>query len=262
MGCLSQIQTRVRMLLARRSHEILAPVKITPTLLLLASLLGASLSAGAQQATARADAFAQRVAPCLACHKTEGMVTRDGYFPRIAGKPSGYLFNQLRNFREGRRNYPLMTYTVAHLSDDYLREMANYFGAIDAPYPPPVAAAVDKAALERGRLLTVQGDAARKLPACAACHGERLTGMAPAIPGLLGLPRDYLNAQFGAWRNGSRRAAAPDCMAQLTQSLTPDDVNAVSAWLSSQPVPANSHPQAMVKTPLPLECGSIAEVGR
>jgi cytochrome c553 len=29
---------------------------------------------------------------------------------RIAGKPAGYLYNQLLNFRDGRRNYPLMTY--------------------------------------------------------------------------------------------------------------------------------------------------------
>ncbi len=40
-----------------------------------------------------------------------------------------------------------------------------------------------------------------------------MTGRAPFIPGLLGLPRDYLNAQLGAWRNGQRHASPPDCMA-------------------------------------------------
>ena len=42
-------------------------------------------------------------------------------------KPAGYLFNQLVNFREQRRRYPFMNYIVAHLSDDYLREMGEYF---------------------------------------------------------------------------------------------------------------------------------------
>ena len=29
--------------------------------------------------------------------------------------------------------------------------------------------------------------------ACASCHGSALTGVEPTVPGLLGLPRDYLN---------------------------------------------------------------------
>ena len=42
-----------------------------------------------------------------------------------------------------------------------------------------------------------------------------LTGAATGyVPGLLGLPRDYLNGQLGAWRSGQRRAVEPDCMAQ------------------------------------------------
>ena len=44
-----------------------------------------------------------------------------------------------------------------------------------------------------------------------------MTGLAPFVPGLLGLPRDYLNAQLGAWRSGQRRALPPDCMAQVAQ---------------------------------------------
>ena len=104
----------------------------------------------------------------------------------------------------------------------------------------------------RGEALVMQGDPARGIPACVACHGERLTGVAPAIPGLLGLPRDYLNAQFGAWRNGARRAHAPDCMAEIAGRLTVADVGAVSAWLASQPVPAGAKPAARPSTELPL----------
>ena len=46
----------------------------------------------------------------------------------------------------------------------------------------------------------------KQIPACAACHGKTLTGMQPAIPGLVGLHSDYISAQVGAWRSGTRHA--------------------------------------------------------
>ncbi len=210
-----------------------------------------------------ADTMAQRVMACSVCHGAEGRSTNQGYFPRIAGKPAGYLFNQLVNFRDGRRQYALMTYLVDHLSDAYLVEMAEYFAAQDLPYPPPPArstsaatAAAASAEMARGQVLVMQGDAARKLPACVQCHGQALTGVNPSIPGLLGLPRDYLNAQMGAWRTGQRHAVAPDCMATVARALSPEDIGAISSWLSAQPLPANTHPAAPSRAPLPLPCGS------
>jgi cytochrome c553 len=221
------------------------------------------LSASAAQAQSQLpphDSIAARAAPCMTCHGKQGRAASDGYYPRIAGKPAGYLANQLINFRDGRRvQYPLMTYLVQHLSDDYLKEMADYFAAQHPPYPPPQDIAAPAAVLERGRALVNDGDRARDVPACAACHGTALTGMLPTIPGLLGLPRDYLNAQFGAWRDGTRRAAAPDCMAQVAQRLSVEDISAVSAWLASQPAPADAKPAAPAAQPLPLRCGSFPQ---
>lgn len=200
--------------------------------------------------------MAERVRPCTACHGDEGRATADGYFPRIAGKPADYLFNQLSNFRDGRRQHRGMRHLVAHLEDAYLRDMARHFAVLDPPFaaPPPVLAAPD--AMERGRVLATRGDTAARLPACAACHGERLTGTLPAVPGLIGLPRDYLNAQIGAWRNGTRRAGAPDCMQAIAQRLDAADLGAVTAYLAAQVVPANHAPAATPARP-PLECGSM-----
>ena len=227
------------------------------------------LSAGALQAAPQAgppaqvpDTLAQRLLACASCHAridARGNPVNDSYFPRISGKPAGYLYNQLLNFREGRRQYPLMTYLVDHLPDAYLREIAGHFAA-----QPPAAHAAEPSTmpaqlLERGRQLVMQGDSARKLPACVACHGQRLTGVEPTIPGLLGLPRDYVNAQFGAWRNKARRAHAPDCMAEITARLTLEDVNAVSHWLAAQPTPSDPRPAASIARPLPLACGSAPE---
>ena len=202
------------------------------------------------------DTMAQRTLACSACHGKEGRAAPDGYYPRIAGKPAGYLYNQLLNFRDGRRHYGLMTRLLDPLSDDYLREIAQYFGALDLPYAAPPRPALPAPVLQRGRALALDGDGAAKVPACVQCHGAALTGVLPNTPGLLGLPRDYLNAQLGAWRAGQRRAHAPDCMAQVTKSLTAQDLTAVAAWLASQPLPADAKPIAALPRPTPIACGS------
>lgn len=205
------------------------------------------------------DTIAQRAVACTSCHGKEGRAASDGFYPRIAGKPAGYLYNQLVNFREGRRQYPLMIYLVDHLSDAYLQEMAEYFSGLHPPYPEPQRPNVTQAVLERGRTLVLSGDASRKVPACVACHGKALTGVAPSVPGLIGLPRDYLNAQFGAWKNGSRRAATPDCMAQIASRLTVEDISAASAWLAAQPAPAQTSPAPAATGKLPMLCGSLPQ---
>jgi cytochrome c553 len=230
---------------------------------LLRYLLAAFMCAAATSQAAPPgfnDSIAQRTLACTACHGKEGRAAADGYYPRIAGKPAGYLYHQLLNFRENRRHYGLMTQMVDPLSDAYLMEIAEYFSSLDLPYPAPQPVTATQEVLRRGGQLVTQGDPARQVPACAQCHGTALTGVAPNIPGLLGLPRDYLNAQLGAWRTGQRRAHAPDCMAAVANQLTQDDIHAVTSWLAAQAPPADAHP-AKALPPLPpgaraITCGS------
>jgi cytochrome c553 len=220
-------------------------------------VLSAAFAAPAAMAQARVpDTMAQRMQACTACHGKEGRATRDGYFPRIAGKPAGYLYNQLVNFRDGRRRNAAMTHLIEHLSDDYLREIAGYFASLDLPYPPPRAEDRARPGQARGEALVKRGDEALRVPACVACHGAAMTGVVPAAPGLLGLPRDYLVAQLGAWRSGQRRAHAPDCMAQVAQRLSAEDIGAVASWLAAQPLPADAKAVAAPTSPPPMECGS------
>ena len=188
--------------------------------LLTALVLGLALAAGAARAApVFEDTMAQRALACSSCHGKEGRAGPDGYYPRIAGKPVGYLYNQLLNFRDGRRHYGLMTRLLDPLSDAYLLEIARYFAALEAPYPAPLSATAAPSVLQRGQQLAREGDASRRIPACVQCHGDALTGVQPNTPGLLGLPRDYLNSQLGAWQSGQRRAHAPDCMARIARQL-------------------------------------------
>ena len=150
-----------------------------------ALVLAALASAGAAAPPAP-DTMAQRVQACTACHGDQGRAAADGYYPRIAGKPTGYLFNQLTGFRDGRRHYALMVNLIEPLAgpvgEAYLREIAAHFAAIELPYPAPQPPTASQAMLERGRTLALQGDAALGVPACAACHGSALTGVLPATP--------------------------------------------------------------------------------
>lgn len=191
------------------------------------------------------DTMAQRVLACTACHGDQGRAGPDGYYPRLAGKPAAYLYNQLINIREGRRHYAPMATLLDTLDDGYLQAIANHFSEINLPYPTPRPAKVSPDVLARGKAIAINGDVARKLPACIQCHGQKLTGTLPATPGLLGLPSDYLNAQLGGWKTGQRKANAPDCMAHIASLLSDQEISAVSSWLSSQPVPENHAPAPM-----------------
>ena len=200
--------------------------------------------------------MAARVEACTPCHGNKGEGTSDVYFPRLSGKPTGYLYNQLLAFRSGRRKYPPMNYLLEYQSDAYLQKIADHFAALRPPATPPTMSDVSAAVLSRGRSLVADGDIAHGVPACSRCHGPKLTGMEPAIPGLVGLHASYISAQLGAFRYGTRTAAAPDCMQFVAASLTESDVTAVAAWLASQPVPPDPSPVAKGTLPMPLACGS------
>jgi cytochrome c553 len=218
------------------------------------------LAAGAQSAFAAPkveDSMAQRVLACTGCHGAQGRAASDGYYPRVAGKPATYLYNQLLSFRDGRRQYTLMNKLLAPLTDEYLREIANHFANLDLPYPPPQPATVSVDALNRGEELVRRGDAARRIPACVQCHGSALMGVAPAVPALIGMPRDYLNAQLGAWQTGNRHAFEPDCMAQVAKLLNPNDISALSQWLAALPVPPGAKPATSLPAALPMDCGGV-----
>ena len=142
------------------------------------------------------DTIAARLRACAACHGPQGQGTDNDYFPRLAGKPAGYLMNQLVAFRDGRRRYPPMNYLLEYLPDSYLQQMADYFAALR---PPPVAAGDRRCKpgiLARGQAIVTQGDPA---------HG---------VPALLGLSRP------GAHRHGTRHSWPCRAACELHQRAT------------------------------------------
>ena len=223
----------------------------------LVSLMLYSIAVAHAQPTERApDTMEARLRACEPCHGRQGGGTNNDYFPRLAGKPAGYLMNQLVALRDGRRRYPPMNYLLEYQSDSYLQKIAEYFAALRPPPVQQTATDVGAAVLARGRSLVTDGDQARGVPACSGCHGPKLTGMEPGIPGLVGLHKSYISAQLGAFRYGTRTAAEPDCMQLVAASLTESDVTAVAAWLASVPIPPDPSPVPKGTLQMPLGCGS------
>ena len=202
------------------------------------------------------DSMEARVQGCVTCHGQSGQGTNNGAFPRIAGKPASYLYNQLVAFREGTRKYTPMNYLVAYLPDSYLREMADHFATQRPPFGARERTSVDSATLSRGQALVSAGDASKGIPACVACHGGGLTGMNPGIPGLVGLRATYIAGQLTRWRVGERHAAEPDCMKRIASRLSEADIAAVAGWLGQQDPPKDPSPESSNLVRMPFACGS------
>lgn len=100
----------------------------------LSRCLAAALLAWGAMATAQAaPAKPARLGLCAACHGETGMAQIPGA-PNLAGQKLDYLREALRQYRDGRRNVPLMRAAIGPISDAELDELARWYSA-----QPPAA---------------------------------------------------------------------------------------------------------------------------
>ncbi|MBN8728687.1 MAG: cytochrome c4 [Xanthomonadales bacterium] len=230
------------------------PIHCRLAVLALCGLLAAT-SARADLADAT-----ERLAACSACHGEQGEGVRGAeYYPHLAGKPAGYLFEQLQNFRDGRRVNAQMTWLVGSMDDAYMAAIATHYAAMPPRTRPADTGAetLTEAMRQTAVRLVEEGDPARDVPPCTACHGKALTGLEPAIPALVALPADYIIAQLGNWRSGVRHAQPPDCMAEVARDLSPGDIRAIAVWLSRQVAADGAGPAPAGSFLPPRACGAM-----
>ncbi|WP_346912360.1 c-type cytochrome [uncultured Roseibium sp.] len=72
---------------------------------------------------------AQAPETCVACHGTEGIATMEDA-PNLAGETVMYLDTQLKAFRGGKRTHEIMSDIAADLSDEDIRELAEWYSGI------------------------------------------------------------------------------------------------------------------------------------
>ena len=120
-----------------------------------------------------ADDIEAKVQMCDACHGQNGMPTDPKTIPIIWGQQQSYLVKQLRDYRNGERDNPIMSPIAKGLANDDLRKIAAYFAAEEL-----AGATCDRrshAAAQRDRPVPAMPSAEfRGRPAGAAAGGAQL----------------------------------------------------------------------------------------
>jgi cytochrome c553 len=93
--------------------------------------LGAALAFASTSllASGNADNGKTKAAACFACHGTDGNAV-DPQYPRLAGQYNEYIQQALHEYKDGRRNNPIMKGFAASLSDQDIEDLAAYFSGL------------------------------------------------------------------------------------------------------------------------------------
>merc|ERR1712066_61943 len=110
---------------------------------------------------------------CTACHMSDGNSSVT-IWPKIAGQHFGYIYKQLKYFKEGEkgpRYNPIMLGIVHKLSDQDLLDLSAYFSSNKMSSGKALSQHV-----VLGRKIYHGGNIENNIPACAACHDVRGQG--------------------------------------------------------------------------------------
>jgi cytochrome c553 len=155
----------------------------------------------------------------------------DPSIPRNAAQSAAALCKQLQDFKIGARVNETMTPLVAELDDKAITDLAAYYGrlvrgGLDRPGTVPfVGADIEN--------LISNGDIARGVPPCSACHGFRAGGPIET-PTLSGQYAQYLEAQLKAFASGQRHNDIYHRMRSVASKLTPTEMRLLSIYYSGQ----------------------------
>jgi cytochrome c553 len=87
---------------------------------------------GARPATTReGQSMDSALAMCDGCHGIPGYKTAFPnvyHVPKIAGQSPTYLFNALKAYQSGERSHPSMRGIAASLSEETMKQLAEYYG--------------------------------------------------------------------------------------------------------------------------------------
>ena len=171
---------------------------------------------------------------CSACHLPEGWGLEDGTFPQLAGQHASVLIKQLADIRALNRDNPTMYPFALERSIGGPQSVADVVAYTEKL---PMNPEWGKGPWEPG---TPEHAAGEKLYAdnCVKCHGESGIGDAEKFyPRINGQHYNYMLRQFEWIRDGKRRNANPDMVAQI-KGFSDEQMAQVINYISWVPVPA------------------------
>ena len=173
-------------------------------------------------------------AVCSSCHGPNGNSANPDW-PRLAGQSAVYIAEQLRLFKSGVRNNPIMKPLANTLSDQDISDVAVYYQAQTV-----AGLEADPSFWKAGSELYRRGDKARDIPACIACHGPVGRGnLAAGYPALRAQQSVYVVKQLSDYASGARytgtnvATADPNSVMMFTiaKRLTPEDIRNVASYV-------------------------------
>lgn len=96
--------------------------------ILLLMIVALTLSANVEAADIKAGKAKSAV--CQACHGPKG-ISSNPLWPNLAGQQLQYLIAQLKAFRSGARQDPLMSPMATALSDQDIANLAAYYNSLN-----------------------------------------------------------------------------------------------------------------------------------
>ncbi|HXA37312.1 MAG TPA: c-type cytochrome [Steroidobacteraceae bacterium] len=171
------------------------------------------------------EAGAAKAVVCQACHGANGNSSNPEW-PSLAGLGGDYIAEQLKNFKDGKRNNPVMMPNAAGLSDEDMANLGAYFDSL-----PNTGLEADPSYWQAGQKLYRGGDRARGIPACMACHGPTGHGNGAAkFPALRGQQSVYVIKQLNDYASGARATGPNGIMQTISKRLSPEDIRNVASY--------------------------------
>jgi len=177
------------------------------------------LAVFANVAHADAGAGAKKAEACAACHGPVGN-SKIPAFPILAGQNFRYLYLQLRDFKEGRRNDPIMSPQAANLSKQDQQDLAEYFSR---QKQVSTGFRGDPARVAKGKTRSDQ-------ILCPMCHLGGFAGQ-NEIPRVAGQYRDYVVKQLRDFRSRARTNDAGN-MTSIAKSLSDEDIDNLAEYIA------------------------------
>jgi len=193
---------------------------------IFASAIAGVIFSAAALPAGSAEKGATKAVVCQACHGQNGNSTNPEW-PSLAGLGADYIAEQLKNFKEGKRNNPIMMPNVMTLGTDDMADLGAYFGSL-----VNTGLEADPSYWKAGEKLYRGGDPARGIPACMACHGPSGRGNEPAkFPALRGQRSVYVIKQLHDYASGARNTGPNGIMQTVSKRLTEDDMRGLASYV-------------------------------
>jgi cytochrome c553 len=166
-------------------------------------------------------------AVCAACHGADGN-SSNAAWPSLAGQHATYIYKQLTDFKEGRRNDATMIGMVALLNDEDMNNIAAYFESQQAK-----AVAFDADMIAVGENIYRGGITEIGVAACMSCHSPSGKGNGPAgWPSLKGQHPEYLVVQLQNFKQGLRANDSGKMMRNVAARMSDIEMKSVAAYIA------------------------------